>query len=62
MMQYEEILRSRLSFSDPVYSEFVDRILAKNKERQQKIFANSMPPQRRKEDFLENRFTSKRVV
>jgi len=62
MMQYEEILRSRLSFSDPVYSEFVDRILAKNKERQQKIFENSMPPQRRKEDFLENRFTSKRVV
>ena len=61
-MRYEEILRSRLNLSDPVYSEFVDKIIAKNKERQQKMFANSMPPQRRKEDFLENRFTSKRIV
>ena len=32
-MQYEEILRSRLTVLDPVYSEFVDKILAKNRER-----------------------------
>ena len=41
--QLEEILLGRMSPSDPVYSEFIERIVAKNKERQQKIFNNSQP-------------------
>lgn len=36
--------------------------MAKNKERQHKIFANSMPAQRKKEDFFENKITQERIV
>ena len=31
-LQLDEILMNRLSPHDPVYSEFIDRIFAKNKE------------------------------
>lgn len=48
---------------DHMYHEFVERIVAKNKERQQKIFPNSMPINRRKEDLLADiKFTQERVV
>jgi len=55
-------LLNRLTPADPVYTEFVGRIVAKNKQRQQKILASSMPAQRRKDDFLDARFTQERVV
>jgi len=47
---------------DHAYSSFVKRIIAKNKERQQKNFAHSMPAQRKKEQLLENKFTSENVA
>ena len=59
----EEIVRLRLTPNDPQYSEFVERIVAKNKERQQLIFSKSMPPaQRKREDLLETTFTAHRIV
>lgn len=51
---------NKLAPSDPAYSEFVDRLVTKNRERESQSFFKSMPA--RKDDLLENKFTLERVV
>lgn len=62
--QLEKILLNRLSPQDPVYSEFVDKVMSKNMERQQKTFMKSMPAQRRRDEPFDfnNKFTLEKIV
>ena len=61
--QYKMILRRQLSIGNDVYSNFVDKIISKNKELLQN-YSRSLPLNRKREDFFDQikPFTFENVV
>ena len=58
--QYREILRRKLNTDDDLYSDFLKKIVEKNKKLQQEKLFKSMPNQYRRAS--ENIFTFEKIV
>lgn len=58
--QYREILRRKLNTDDDLYSDFLKKIVEKNKKFQQEKLFSSMPNQYRRGS--ENIFTFEKIV